>query len=141
MHLRPSALAILRQWRFQHGWPLEHQPLRSSDHAIDDGALQQLATNANDVPAEPINHALRVQPRKEAFDVTAIGNPYVRMLAIRADNSFLGVIPVKAGTSGAARQPSHTFERGKHRYECLPESADLVDAQLDCVRYPLGVEI
>ena len=65
---------ILTQWRLDHRRPLEHQPLRRADHAVDDRPLQQLACFSDIHPAETGEPAAGVQRLQEPHRVGTVSD-------------------------------------------------------------------
>jgi hypothetical protein len=58
---RAAARPVLRQWWLQYRRTFKYKALWGADNAIDDGALEQLATGADHQPAKAGKPASRVQ--------------------------------------------------------------------------------
>ena len=95
---------ILRQ-RWLYDWrSLEHQPLRRADHAVDDGAFEQLAGSADDHPSEASEPAPLVHRREESLGVAAVLDHNVAVASARSLERLAGVGAPKPGAGRRADQ-------------------------------------
>jgi hypothetical protein len=102
---RSPAFLVLAQRRIQYGAALEHQTLGRADHAVDDGALQQLPASADHHPSESGKPAAGMQRLEEALDVGAVLHRNVDVHPVGTEELFSSVRPEQ---TGAGRAPGHS---------------------------------
>ena len=132
---------VLAQRRIQYGAALEHQTLGRADHAVDDGALQQLPASADHHPSESGKPAAGMQRLEEALDVGAVLHRNVDVHPVGTGQPRSGVRPKEACTRRAPHDPGGGLQRWQHRGQCRPVAAMLHHCGGDVAGHALGVEI
>src|SRR5215831_17810375 len=108
---------MLRQWRDNLGRAFEAQALARADHAIDNGAIEQLAGVADQMPTEAVQPAPVMKVLEKSLDITAVADEHIMMHAVRPSDRLVGIGPKQPGASARPANPSGVREFGRDRQQ------------------------
>ena len=94
---------------------LEDQPLRTAYHAIDEGAIEQLARGADIEPGEPGEPGALMERVQEALAIGGVGDGDIDVLPAAAGVALAALSMEKSARRGSPRKPLRPRKPGADR--------------------------